>query len=834
MAPTSENFPKRLPLLPLKDIVIFPQMILPVFVSEDICLRAVENALENGKFIFLSAFKCEKNSDPNVPELNCSTPAPFDVYDVGTVALIMRTRRLPDGRTKVLIQGLAKARLETLHQVEPFPQISVVQIEDPVPKETKPKSAEAEALSRTVREQIERLVSYGRVLSPDILLLMEDVFDPGRLADLIASNLGLKIKEAQKILATLSGLNRLKLVHQVLLREIEVHSMQVRIQSQAKEELHKNGREQFLREQLKAIKGELGEMDVKDELEELREKILSLQLPKEMLSEATKQLKRLERMNPESSEATITRTYLEWVVDLPWTVSSPSQLDLQFCQRVLDEDHYSLQKIKDRILEFIAVKKLNPDLKGPILCFVGPPGVGKTSLGRSIAKAIGRQFVRIALGGLRDEAEIRGHRRTYVGSQPGRIINAMKLAGVNNPVIMLDEIDKLASDFKGDPASALLEVLDPEQNHSFSDHYLGVAFDLSKVMFIANANRLDTIPVALRDRLEVIELGGYTDEEKIEIARNYLIPKVTENSGLSKQLVSIPDPVISFLVQHYTRESGLRHLEKQVSTVLRKIARQVAENDEKGIERKLVKVNQKLIKDFLGGEIYLGSDHDTQNPRCGVSVGLAYTQYGGELLTIECNLLPGKGQLTLTGQLGEVMKESAQTALSYVKNRAQQLGIDSTLLSQFDVHLHFPAGAVPKDGPSAGIALVASLVSGLTGRNLRQDVAMTGEVTLFGQVLPIGGLKEKLLAACRHGIKTVLIPERNRSALMEIPVSVKRKLDIQLVKHVTEVLDICLTGADSELQPGRAKATAEDLDFRKTPPEAPSEAPALSALAVKS
>ena len=783
-----DKCPEQLPLLPLKDIVVFPQMILPVFVSEDICLKAVEAALAKDRYLFLSAFRSESSKDSDVPELKSSTAAPFDVYDIGTVALVMRTRKLPDGRTKVLIQGMAKASVKRLITSEPFPSVEVTLLTETPSVAAQP---EAEALVRTVREQLERLVGLGKTLSPDILMILEDVTEPGRLADLVASNLGLKIIDAQKVLGSLDGMSRLRRVHSYLTRELEVFSMQVKIQSQAKEEMGRASREHFLREQLRAIKSELGELDGKDDIEELREKISRAGMTTEALGEANKQLRRLERMNQDSSEATITRTYLEWMLDLPWNKTTEGSLDLQKCKSVLDTDHYGLDKIKDRILEYIAVKKLNPGLRGPILCFVGPPGVGKTSLGRSIAQAIGRKFVRISLGGLRDEAEIRGHRRTYVGSQPGRILHALKTAGSRNPVIMLDEIDKLGADYKGDPASALLEVLDPEQNHSFSDHYIAVPFDLSQVIFIANANRLDTIPAPLRDRLEVIEVSGYSEEEKTEIARQYIIPKTITQNGLTTDLVQIKDDAVALLINNYTRESGLRNLEKHMATITRKLARTVAEGDEKGKERKVFKVTAKLARELLGEERYQSDDHDIVGRKVGVVTGLAYTSTGGEVLELEVNLLPGKGALTLTGQLGDVMKESVQTALSYVKSKAESLGIDRRKFSENDVHLHIPAGAIPKDGPSAGLAIATAMVSAFSETPVRQDVAMTGEITLHGRVLPIGGLREKVLAALRVGIKTVCVPEKNRSAVAELPLNIRRRVDIRFVTQLSEVLAVC-------------------------------------------
>lgn len=797
MLAVQDKLPEQLPLLPLKDIVVFPQMILPVFIAEDVCLKAVEAAMAKDKLLLLSAFQVDGNAlrapeTIGAEELTASSPVPFDVYDVGTVATVMRTRRLPDGRVKVLIQGIRKAKIKELIQQEPFPMVRVSAIVDQAVGQELP--SEAEALMRTVREQLEKLVALGRSLTPDILVLLEDINDAGRLADLVASNMNLRIADAQWILATSVGLDRLRRVHKLLVREVEVHSAQQRIQSAAKEEVGRASREHYLREQLRAIRAELGELDGKDDLEELRERIQRAQMSTEAMAEASKQLKRLERMNQDSSEATITRTYIEWLCDLPWSKSSDTNLDILHCQNVLEEDHFGLEKVKDRILEFIAVKKLNPEAKGPILCFVGPPGVGKTSLGRSIAKSLGRKFVRLSLGGMRDEAEIRGHRRTYVGAQPGRLMQALKNVQVKNPIIMLDEIDKLGSDYKGDPASALLEILDPEQNHNFSDHYVNVPFDLSQVMFIANANRLDTIPAPLRDRLEVIEVSGYSEDEKREIAKQYIIPKSIEQTGLTSDLVQIQDSAVELLINGYTRESGLRNLEKHIAAITRKIARHVAESDAGGKNRKSWKVTPKVTRELLGEEKYCSEDHDVKAEKIGVATGLAYTAVGGEILYIEVNLLPGKGQMILTGQLGDVMKESAHAALSHIKSRSASLGLESKQFTEFDVHLHFPAGAIPKDGPSAGVTIASALLSAFLQRAVRQDVAMTGELTLHGRVLPIGGLREKILAALRVGIKTVCVPEKNKATFAELPASLRKRVEVRFVSSIDELWNETLVG----------------------------------------
>ncbi|MES2614239.1 MAG: endopeptidase La [Bdellovibrionota bacterium] len=778
-----ERISDSLPLLPLKDVVIFPQMILPIFVSEDICLRAIDEALSKDRFIFLSAFQSDLAGDSlGCPELKVSTQAPFDVYDIGTVATILRTRKLPDGRTKILIQGISRASIISLRHVEPYPRVQLrLHLE-----QDSEKNNLSENLFKTMKEQLEKVVTIRKSISPDVLMLLEDVDCIGKFADLVASHFGLKIVEAQKVLGTFDPVVRLHKVQALIMRELE----QIPPKN-TKDESFKNHKEFYLREQMKSIKNELGEMDGKDELEDIREKIVQAQMSEEANTECIKQLKRLERMNQDSSEASLTRTYLECMVELPWQKYSVSSIGMTHCKKVLDTDHYGLDKIKDRILEYIAVKKLNPQLKGPILCFVGPPGVGKTSLGKSIAKALGRKFARISLGGVRDEAEIRGHRRTYVGALPGRVIQALKTAGVKNPVLMLDEMDKLGSDYKGDPASALLEVLDPEQNHNFSDHYVAVPFDLSQVIFLANANRLDTIPPALRDRLEIIEISGYTEEEKSEITRQFIIPKIVEQSGLSTDLVQFHDNAVSLVIHSYTRESGLRSLEKNIAMIARKLARYYAENDEKGKVRKPVKVTAKVAKELLGEERYLSEEHNIHKKHVGIAVGLAYTQVGGEILELEVKLFKGNGKLTLTGQLGDVMKESAQTAFSCIRGLASELKIDPQKFAEFDVHLHVPQGAIPKDGPSAGIGIAMSLISAFRNEPLRQDIAMTGEVSLNGRVMPIGGVREKLLAALRNNITTVCLPEKNKGSFAELPITIKRKINVCFVSNILEVAEIC-------------------------------------------
>ncbi len=789
---TALDLTQEIPLLPLKDIVVFPHMIVPVFINEDLCINAVENAFAGNRKIFLSAFKVAGEEGEG---LECTLDAPFDVYNTGTVCSVMRSpRKMPDGRMRVLVQGIHKARIQEMVATDGYPSVRVAQMNEPVVASSSP---ELEALIRAVRDSLEKVVSLGKVLSPDILMILEDVSDPSRLADLVASNLGLKVADAQRILAVQNPLERLRRVHQYLSREIEVYQMQVRIQGQAKEEIGRMQREHYLREQIKVIKNELGDNDGKDDVETLWKKMDAVALTDEAKEELTRQIKRLERMHQDTSEASLTRTHIETVLSLPWGKKSTEAIELSKTKKILDDDHHGLDQVKDRILEFLAVKKLNPNSKSPIICFVGPPGVGKTSLGKSIAKSMGREFSRISLGGVRDEAEIRGHRKTYVGAYPGRVINSLKHAGTMNPVIMLDEIDKLGSDHRGDPSSALLEVLDPEQNKNFIDHYIGVSVDLSDVTFIANANTLDTIPGPLRDRLEIIEVSGYSEEEKLIIANMFLIPKTIKETGLGDAHVSFTKPSVTAIINGYTRESGLRGLEKQIASVCRKLAREFAEKgsfEAANPGNGHLKLTPALIQKHLGANKYGDSFNHHETTR-GVALGLAYTQYGGEVLAIETNLLPSAaGRLVLTGQLGEVMKESAQTALSYLRSRADVFGIDPDILAKTEIHVHIPAGGVPKDGPSAGITLACSMLSAILGRAPNDKIAMTGEITLHGLVLPIGGLREKVLAALREGVEHVLVPFKNKANFDALPANVKKKIKVTFVKNYTDVFSIMFGG----------------------------------------
>lgn len=773
------QIPENLPMLPVRDIVIFPFMILPLFVGRDSSIKAVEEALaRNDRLIFLSS---QKNTADEFPQ-------PDSIYETGTIAMIMRMRKLPDGRIKILAQGLSKAKIGEFTQSEPFYRVNISKIDEKLLDGND--ILESEALMRNVRENLEKVISLGKVLSPDILMVLDDVTDAGRLADLVASNLGLKMSEAQGLLEMSDPLARIKNVNEILMRELEVLAMQAKIRSQAKDEMTKSQKEYFLREQIRAIKNELGDGDNKqEEMQELRQKLLEAKMPDEAEQEVMKQLGRLERMHPDSSEASILRSYLELVVELPWNKATEDNLDLKHAKKILDEDHFDLQKIKERCLEYLAVRKLNKSMKGPILCFSGPPGVGKTSLGRSIAKALGREFLRISLGGVKDEAEIRGHRRTYVGAMPGKIIQGLKQVKSRNPIVMLDEIDKLGSDFRGDPSAALLEVLDPEQNNTFRDHYLNLPFDLSNVMFLATANVLETIPAALRDRMEIIQLSGYTEDEKLKIAKQYLLTKQIKENGISDKNIEVGDDALKFTIEHYTREAGLRNLERLIGTLCRKVARKVAEG-----EKEKIKVNTDMVTKFLGAPVYIREEQQDKD-EVGISTGLAWTQAGGEILYIETSMSRGKGGVILTGQMGDVMKESATTAMSYIRGNGERYGIDEKTCGESDIHVHIPAGAIPKDGPSAGLAMATAMVSRLTGIPVRKDIAMTGEMTLTGKALPIGGLKEKALAAMRHGITKIIIPFKNLKDVEEISEEYRAKLEFLPVKHIDEVLQFALAKA---------------------------------------
>lgn len=767
-----QAIPQELGLVPLRDTVIFPYMIAPLVIGRARSLQLIDEAANTNRMIGLAT-----QVKPDI-----EVPSPSDIYKVGTAATILKMLKFPDGSTRVLVQGISRIKIKTFVQEEPYLKVKV----EPVP-EVVDTSVETQALVRSVSDIFGKIVNLSQHLPDELQVAVMNIDNPSRIADLIASNINLTTAEKQEILETFDVKERLQKLIGYLNRELQVLELGTKIQSQVKTEIDKSQREYYLREQLKAIRRELGEVDERTlEIEELKQKIEAANMPKEAREAAERELDRLSKMPPQAAEYTVSRTYLDWLVSLPWSVSTEDVLDIAQAKRILDEDHYDLDKVKERILEFLAVRKLKKDTKGPILCFVGPPGVGKTSLGKSIARALGRKFTRISLGGIRDEAEIRGHRRTYVGALPGRIIQGIRKAGSNNALFMLDEIDKIGTDFRGDPAAALLEVLDPEQNVNFSDHYLEVPFDLSKVMFITTANVLVTVPPALLDRMEVIEIPGYTDEEKLEIARRYLIPRQLDAHGLSADYIEFQDDAIRLLIAEYTREAGLRNLEREIATIIRKVARRVAEGD----TSKTV-VTKDNVADFIGPQRFFREVAErTMLP--GVATGLAWTESGGDLIFVESSMMKGGKSLTLTGRLGDVMRESAQAALTYVRAKARDLSIDEDFFEKHDIHIHVPHGGVPKDGPSAGVTIATSLVSLLTGRSVRPDVAMTGEITLKGRVLPVGGIKEKILAARRAGIRKVIMPRKNEKDLIEVPEAVKNGIEFIFVETLDEVFEKAL------------------------------------------
>ena len=769
------EIPEFLPVLPLRNSVLFPNSIIPIDVGRKKSVKLVEEAIAKEKPII----GIVTQRDARVEE-----PGPADLYTVGCAARILKVIKLAKDSFSVILQGVSRVRLLELGPQDPYMVAKIQVLPDPAAS-----SAELDALVVNVKDVAKRVIKLMPELPKEASSLLDSVTEPGQLADLITSNLDVQVDEKQEILEIFDLKARLRRVLQFLSRQHEVLKVREKINTQVQEEMGRNQREYVLRQQLKAIKEELGEIDeTGGDLDDFREKIAAAKLPADSEKVALKQLERLKVMQPSSAEYTVTRTYLEWLVELPWSVTTEDKLDIPAARDILNADHYDLEKVKKRILEYLAVRKLKTDKKGPILCLVGPPGVGKTSLGKSIARALGRKFMRISLGGVRDEAEIRGHRRTYVGSLPGRIIQGMKKVGSNNPVFMLDEIDKLGHDFRGDPAAALLEVLDPEQNHAFSDHYLEVPFDLSKVMFIATANIMDPIPPALRDRLEVLEIPGYTREEKLNIAKQFLIKKQVEEHGLSDKRLEFEDAAVGEIIDSYTREAGVRNLEREAANVIRAVAVLVAEGKAK--EKEIVTLAR--IPDFLGPQRFLPEVAE-RTAEAGVATGLAWTPVGGDILFIEATRMNGKGNLVLTGQLGDVMKESAQAALSFIRAHSRWLGLDDGFLERTDLHLHIPAGAIPKDGPSAGVTMFAAMVSLLTNKPVRSDVAMTGEITLRGLILPVGGIKEKFLAAHRAGIKRVVIPERNRKDVIDIPEQPRKELEIIYVKRMDELLPLVLT-----------------------------------------
>ncbi len=811
-APTSPEEPVKipdvLPVLPLRDTVVFPYIILPLSVSREPSVTAVDRALAENRIILLAAQR-----DASLEE-----PGENDLYSCGTAGVIMRMLKLPDGRIRILVQGLARVRIQHLSQSHPYLQAKVERI-DEQPAARGPEGEEeaglaAEAMVRSVKDSLDSAAALGKNISPEVMVIAANLEDPGRLADLAASNLDLKIEEAQRILETVDPLERLKKVSDLLLREVQVLTMQQEISSQARGEMDRTQREYYLRQQLKAIQEELGEGDeLAQEIAGYRERAEQKGLSAEAREELDRQVRRLERTHPDSAESAIIRTYLDCLTGLPWNTLSDDDLDLDHAQQVLDEDHYDLEKVKERIIEYLAVRKLKRDTRGPILCFVGPPGVGKTSLGRSIARAVGRQFVRISLGGVRDEAEVRGHRRTYVGALPGRIVQGIQQAGTSNPVFMLDEIDKIGSDFRGDPSSALLEVLDPEQNATFRDHYLGVEYDLSRVLFIATANLLEPIQPAFRDRMEVLRLSGYTEEEKRIIARRHLIPKQLEANGVGPENVEITDPALGEIIARYTKEAGLRNLERELASIFRKVAVRVARGQVSGGDGALspLVVDPERVAELLGPARHF-TEELLDRDRVGVATGLAWTAAGGDLMFIEVVAVEGEGKLRLTGQLGEVMKESGQAALSFARAWSESStripAERRRFFSAHDIHIHVPAGSVPKDGPSAGITIAAALLSVLTGRAVDRRVAMTGEITLRGDVLPIGGLKEKVLAARGAGISAVILPRLNERDLVEIPEHLKEGVTFHLVDSVDNVVELALLAPEAPSARGRGRRKA--------------------------
>ncbi|MBW1727823.1 MAG: endopeptidase La [Deltaproteobacteria bacterium] len=770
------KFPNILPLLSVRDVVIFNDMLLPLFVGRKKSVRAVEEAVSKDGFLLIVTQK-----DPGI-----ENPKPDQIFTIGTVSRILRILKLPDGSIKALVQGIAKARIVKYVLKKSLYRVKIETIVEPPIKKI---NLEMEALMRNIREHSEKILALRGEMTSDVSAVLESIEDPGKLADLVASNLRLKIDESQILLEIIDPVKRLKKVNDLLAREVELSSVQAKIQSDVRDEISKNQRDYFLREQVRAIHKELGESDEKlEEIKHYQKKIKSARMSKEANKEALKQLKRLEKMYPDSAEASVVRTYLDWMVDMPWSKTTKDVIDIKQAKKVLDKDHFALDKVKDRILEYLSVRKLNPKMKGPILCFVGPPGVGKTSLGQAIAQAMKRKFVRISLGGIRDEAEIRGHRRTYIGALPGRILQGLKQCGTNNPVFMMDEIDKLGSDFRGDPSSALLEALDPEQNLAFSDHYLNLPFDLSKVMFILTANLTDTIPSALLDRMEVITLPGYTEEEKKAIAQRHLIPRQIKENGLKVRNISISPAALYQIIKEYTSEAGLRNLEREIGALFRKVARKIAEGDKGRFH-----ITKNNLQQYLGVAKYY-PEMDQERSQVGLSTGLAWTQAGGDVLYVEASLIGGKGELIITGQIGDVMQESARAALSYARASLSMLGVKENVFDNKDIHIHVPAGAIPKDGPSAGIAMATALISVLVNKPVNKDIAMTGEITLRGRVLPIGGLKEKALGAIRGGIRTIIIPEKNKKELAEIPAHIKRKIKFIPVRNMDKVLSLAIEG----------------------------------------
>ncbi|MGD0948604.1 MAG: endopeptidase La [Candidatus Binatia bacterium] len=759
----------RVPLLPLRDIIVFPHMVVPLFVGRQKSIRALEEAMNKQKYVLLAAQREAKTNEPTED----------DIFHVGTLGAVVQLLRLPDGTVKVLVEGKKRARILRYLDETEFFLVVAEEIEEECEKTT-----EVEALVRSVNSTFENYVKLNKKIPPEMIMSVASIDDPVRLADTIVAHLGIKLEDKQGLLETTSPGERLEKVLGHMRSEIEILEVERRIRTRVKKQMEKTQKEYYLNEQMRAIQKELGEKDeFKNEIQELEEKIKQKKMSAEAKEKADKELKKLKMMSPMSAEATVVRNYIDWIISLPWHEYTDDKLDINEAEKVLEADHYGLEKVKQRILEYLAVQSLVGQMKGPILCLVGPPGVGKTSLGKSVARATGRKFIRVSLGGVRDEAEIRGHRRTYIGALPGKIIQCMKKAGSGNPVFLLDEVDKMSTDFRGDPSSALLEVLDPEQNSTFNDHYLDIDYDLSKVMFITTANTLDRIPRPLQDRMEIIRIAGYTDLEKLNIAKRYLVPKQLETNGLKADNIEISDNGILNITRHYTKEAGVRNLEREIASICRKVVVEVVKSNRKA----RVQISGKNLGKYLGPPRFRFAKAEAEQ-KVGVATGLAWTELGGELLATEVTVMPGKGKLIITGRLGDVMQESAQAALSYVRSRAEELGLERDFYQRVDIHIHVPEGAIPKDGPSAGITMATSLVSALSKAPVRNDLAMTGEVTLRGRILPIGGLKEKVLAAHRGGIKTVLIPRENEKDIKEIPATILRQITIKLVDHMDQVL----------------------------------------------
>src|SRR5262247_856675 len=769
----------RVPLLPLRDIIVFPHMVVPLFVGRQRSIKALEEATQKQGPIFLSSQKDAKTNEPTEE----------DIYKIGTLGTVVQMLKLPDGTVKVLIEGKKRAQVARFVN---SPDFFLVEVEEA--REIAERNTEVEALTREVHSTFENYVKLKKKIPPEMVMSVSSIDDPGRLADTIVAHLGIKLEDRQNLLETFNAAERLEKVLGHMRAEIEILEVERRIRSRVKKQMERSQKEYYLNEQMRAIQKELGEKDeFKNEIQELEDRIKQKKMSAEAKEKAEKELKKLKMMSPMSAEATVVRNYIDWIISLPWNEFTDDKLDIAEAEKVLEDDHYGLEKVKQRILEYLAVQSLAGQMKGPILCLVGPPGVGKTSLGKSIARATGRKFVRISLGGVRDEAEIRGHRRTYIGALPGKIIQSMKKAGSGNPVFLLDEVDKMSTDFRGDPSSALLEVLDPEQNSAFNDHYLDVDYDLSKVMFVTTANSLERIPRPLQDRMEIIRIAGYTELEKLNIAKRYLVPKQREANGLQEQNIILADSALMSIIRHYTKEAGVRNLEREVASVCRKVAVEVVKKDRSA----RIRVTAKSLAAYLGPPRYRFGKAEVEH-KVGVATGLAWTDLGGELLGTEVQVMPGKGKLFITGRLGEVMQESAQAAMSYVRSRAEELGLERDFYQKIDVHIHIPEGAIPKDGPSAGITMATALVSALTRIPVHHDLAMTGEVTLRGNVLPIGGLKEKVLAAHRGGIKRVLVPLENEKDIQDIPAVILKSVAIELVEHMDQVLRKALVLEDPE------------------------------------